>query len=704
MLLRVLAFLVLSLAVAVSPVQAQQFTCTSNQLVGSDLTMIDAGVVGGRLGINVLAAKPFDSLAITTASQVDFFIDADQNPDTGDLRPGSIRGVDYRVSCLAGMITSCTLYALPADPYGPETVVNVPVASTLYANGYGLAISFPAPSTASDVFAFAHGRIGVFSGGSGNGDRCPEAGVFDTATGSVTVRAPAAVIDAVIDDGSGAALLGWRFQTFRDQFRLIAGFKAPVDIFSLNFQGRIELDTDRSLMTGLVHTPFVIPSPFNEIPSWGWDVAIAMQGGSQGGSDPIPFYLDFGNQSAYNQPPRSYAFPYGFPFGEKYNDGRWYVYQNNLILEGSLSMLDARAWAPTTVTRYPANGGVIGRIFTNINAQISDMIPKNGSAFDTAVNQIFPALQSVPAQTVSGPGSCGGDPHWDFSYADAEIAGDNLVVRGLLNRLDPSWRATHLALFLDSDNNKATGTVISLGAEPVGSDFTVFVSPRDLYAYIGYTVDLIRPDNSREGHDSWLNIRYSDPNQINSAAEVVLTVPLAALGHPTTPIRLYLGSIAIDNKGVPQLVCLAPSSQPLAIGGSSVPPEPPQPPQPPEPPQPPPPVQKTAPGAPTITSVHAGNGQATVSFTPPSSNGGTAITGYTVASTPAGGVDADAGSTALTHVVRGLTNGTAYTFIVTAANSVGPGAASAPSQPVIPSSIPDRRKKIIMPVLQMLMD
>ncbi|MGS0763922.1 fibronectin type III domain-containing protein [Syntrophomonas curvata] len=95
-----------------------------------------------------------------------------------------------------------------------------------------------------------------------------------------------------------------------------------------------------------------------------------------------------------------------------------------------------------------------------------------------------------------------------------------------------------------------------------------------------------------------------------------------------------------------------------------------------------------APGAPTGVTATAGDRQATVSFTAPASDGGSAVTGYTVTSDPAGGIDSNAGSTGLSHVITGLTNGTAYTFTVIATNSIGTGAASAPSAAVTPATVP----------------
>jgi hypothetical protein len=86
-------------------------------------------------------------------------------------------------------------------------------------------------------------------------------------------------------------------------------------------------------------------------------------------------------------------------------------------------------------------------------------------------------------------------------------------------------------------------------------------------------------------------------------------------------------------------------------------------------------LKSGVPGQPTITQVTMGNGQAVVTFTAPASPGSSAITQYVVTANP-GGITKDCGTTS-PCTVTGLTNGTNYTFTITATNSNGTSSPSA---------------------------
>lgn len=101
---------------------------------------------------------------------------------------------------------------------------------------------------------------------------------------------------------------------------------------------------------------------------------------------------------------------------------------------------------------------------------------------------------------------------------------------------------------------------------------------------------------------------------------------------------------------------------------------------------------KSAPGAPTIgtaTNVGTGraynNGAATVTFTAPAYDGRSAITSYTVTSSP-GGFTGTGASSPVT--VTGLQSATAYTFTVTATNAVGTSSASSASNSITATTVP----------------
>jgi Domain of unknown function (DUF1929)/Fibronectin type III domain len=99
----------------------------------------------------------------------------------------------------------------------------------------------------------------------------------------------------------------------------------------------------------------------------------------------------------------------------------------------------------------------------------------------------------------------------------------------------------------------------------------------------------------------------------------------------------------------------------------------------------------TLPSAPTAVSATAGSSSATVTWTPPA-NGGSPITSYTV--TPYIGSTAQTPTTITGSPptpaanIGGLTNGTTYTFKVSATNAVGTGPLSEASNSVTPTTVP----------------
>jgi len=97
--------------------------------------------------------------------------------------------------------------------------------------------------------------------------------------------------------------------------------------------------------------------------------------------------------------------------------------------------------------------------------------------------------------------------------------------------------------------------------------------------------------------------------------------------------------------------------------------------------------QNTAPGVPTIgTATATGSTTATVSYTAPASDGGSTVLSYTATSSPGGITATITQASSGTISVTGLSPATAYTFTVTALNSVGTSSASAASNSITTSA------------------
>lgn len=91
------------------------------------------------------------------------------------------------------------------------------------------------------------------------------------------------------------------------------------------------------------------------------------------------------------------------------------------------------------------------------------------------------------------------------------------------------------------------------------------------------------------------------------------------------------------------------------------------------------------PGQPVGVAGQRGDGQVTVSWQPPVSNGGSAVTGYRVVASP-GGSSCEVEVPETQCVVSGLVNGQAHVFTVTATNKVGYG--NGASVTVTPAGVP----------------
>ena len=107
----------------------------------------------------------------------------------------------------------------------------------------------------------------------------------------------------------------------------------------------------------------------------------------------------------------------------------------------------------------------------------------------------------------------------------------------------------------------------------------------------------------------------------------------------------------------------------------------------------------TTPGTPTAVVGIRGSGQVQLSWSSPESNGGSAVTDYTIQYSSTSGSSwqtfTHAASAATTATVTRLTNGTRYVFRVASVNAVGTGSYSANSSAATPATTPGTPNAVV---------
>ena len=158
-------------------------------------------------------------------------------------------------------------------------------------------------------------------------------------------------------------------------------------------------------------------------------------------------------------------------------------------------------------------------------------------------------------------------------------------------------------------------------------------------------------DNTNWAELTGTNLPYVATNNVVGSANVSITLPAALNNQPTVKLRFYYHNGTTGGT--------AGSRPKIGLDNLSVTSN----------------LEVTqAPGAPTIDTITPGNGQLSVAFTAPSSNGGAAITDYKCSIN--GGTYFSLATTTSPFVLSTLTNGTAYSITIKAVNSAGDGTAS----------------------------
>ena len=360
-----------------------------------DLIALEAFIFDRQLVIDFQLTTPF------TVGNIEFYLDIDQNPLTGDVRTGYMGGAEYRISADFNGFTvkNYKLWQLPRslqelNGINSERSVFGNTSRDIQLATFGtyrliLPVEYIGNPSAVDVIAIAH--VNQPFNKTTLGDRLPNYGVVSTTNQQQPVlRRNAGINSRYVNDlrgdnpGLAPDILSTIFTTEYDQFRIIINFAQPINSLPVGFGGVIILDTDRSILTG------DIPMG-GEIARWGGDVQLT-------------FNLEAGNVTLLIQDNSGGSVPFGPP----QNDGRWSIQGNTLILEGSLSLFDTYSIKTNSsgsdYTRVQTDGRMYAQVSSTYytqNGVQQDWLTPVTTAVDTSTGEVLESFRWDASKTVS---------------------------------------------------------------------------------------------------------------------------------------------------------------------------------------------------------------------------------------------------------------------------------------------------------------
>ncbi|WP_335921064.1 Ig-like domain-containing protein [Shewanella algae] len=354
--------------------------------------------------------------------------------------------------------------------------------------------------------------------------------------------------------------------------------------------------------------------------------------------------------------------------------------QNNRQLElagnetGLIGYWKLNETSGTVVNDSQTNGSILQGSSSGVTLGVTGAFSGNQSPTDISLSNNSVSQSGGSNAVVGTLTTTDADVGDSFSYA--LIAGSGDTNNSSFNLSGDSLRANNASTLVggsysirvqttDSGNatfEKAFSITVVDDLAPEVTGMTIDGSPADTATSISYTVSFNELAN---------NISTDDFNLTNtgSAAGNIASVSASSGTSVTVTINNISGngSLRLDLKAATNISDAQANSGPAAYTSGDVHTV----------------AVPTVPGAPIIGTASALDGQAVVNFSAPASTGGAAISSYTVTSSP-GGFTASGTASPLT--VSGLSNGTNYSFIVSASNIAGTGPASSPSNTVTPKA------------------